>query len=137
MSAGEHDAPPGHLRALTKASLSSLVATASEFALLPLLVHVLHFAAWAGFAAVQLVANAISFTLYKYWAFEAAHHGSLQRQYLKQLIIFAGSLGLNTVLPSLLHYRLHLEEVLSFAISQIAVYLFWNYPGNRYWVFKR
>lgn len=131
------DAPPSHLRALTKSSIASVIATASEFALLPLLVHVLHAAAWLSFAVVQFFANAISFTLYKYWAFEAGHYGSLQRQYLKQLVIFAGSLGLNTLIPSLLHYRLRLEEVLSFAISQVVVYLLWNYPGNRYWVFKR
>jgi putative flippase GtrA len=104
--------------------------------LLPLLVHVLHAAAWFSFAAVQFVANAISFLLYKYWAFEAGQYGSIKYQYLKQLVIFAGSLALNTALPSLLHYRLHLEEVLSFAISQIIVYLLWNYPGNRYWVFR-
>jgi putative flippase GtrA len=129
--------PPSHARALTKSTLASIVATGVEFALLPLLVHLVHVRPWIAYAAVQFVANAISFTLYKYWAFEAAHVGSMRAQYLKQLFIFAGSLVLNTAIPSLLSYRMHLEPVLAFAISQVIVYLGWNYPGNRYWVFKR
>ena len=128
---------PSHVKALTRASVASLLATAAEFALLPLLVHVLHFAPWASYAGVQFIANGISFSLYKYWAFEAGHYGSLRIQYVKQLLIFAGSLILNTAIPSLLSYRLHLEPVLSFAISNVVVYLGWNYPGNRYWVFRR
>jgi putative flippase GtrA len=44
---------------------------------------------------------------------------------------------LNTAIPSFLSYRLHVEPVVAFIISQVAVYAAWNYPGNRYWVFKR
>jgi len=44
---------------------------------------------------------------------------------------------LNTAIPSFLTYRLHVEPVLAFIGSQIVVYLVWNYPGNRYWVFRR
>jgi putative flippase GtrA len=129
---------PSHARALTKTTIASIIATALEmFVLLPLLVHVLHVRPWLSYAAVQFAANAITFLLYKYWAFDAAQLGSLQRQYLKQLVIFGGSLALNTAIPSLFSYRLHLEPVLAFAISQVIVYLAWNYPGNRYWVFRR
>jgi putative flippase GtrA len=130
-------AGPSHARALTKSSIASLVATTVEFALLPLLVHALGVPKWVAFGGVQFVANAISFTLYKYWAFEAAQVGSLRAQYLKQAVVFAGSLGLNTAIPSWLSYRVGLEATLSFALSNVFVYLAWNYPGNRYWVFRR
>ena len=126
-----------HFRTLTKSTIASIIATASEFAILPLLVHVLHVRHWIAFASVQFVANAISFLLYKYWAFEAANVGRVEHQYVKQLLIFAGSLFLNTAIPSYLSYRVHVEPVLAFAISQVIVYLGWNYPGNRYWVFRR
>lgn len=129
--------PPSHFKALTRSSIASLIATGAELALLPLLVHVLGVEPWVSYAAVQFLANAVSFALYKYWAFEAGRYGSLRNQYLKQLVIFGGSLALNTAIPSLLSYRLHLDPVLSFAISQVVVYLGWNYPGNRYWVFRR
>jgi putative flippase GtrA len=128
---------PSHARTITRSTIASIAATGSEFALLPILVHVLHVRAWLAYSSVQFVANAISFLLYKYWAFEAAKIGDVKTQYVKQLVIFAGSLLLNTAIPSFFSYRLHVEPVLAFLISQVFVYLCWNYPGNRYWVFKR
>jgi len=92
---------------------------------------------WVAFWVVQFYCNAATFLLYKYWAFDAGELGKLRTQYVKQLVIFAGSLALNTAIPSLLTYRFHVEAVLAFIASQVVVYLAWNYPGNRYWVFKR
>ena len=128
---------PSHAKALTRSTIASLLATGAEFVLLAVLVHPLHVPDWVGYIGVQFFANAATFLLYKYWAFDAAQFGSARSQYLKQLVIFAGSLGLNTGISSLLSYRVGLEPVLSFALSNIVVYLGWNYPGNRYWVFKR
>jgi putative flippase GtrA len=128
---------PNHIRALTKSTIASLIVTGCEFVLLAVLVHPLKLPHWVGYFGVQFFANAATFFLYKHWAFEAGQHGSWKEQYLKQLIIFAGSLALNTVIPSLLSYKLGLEPVLSFALSNVVTYLGWNYPGNRYWVFKR
>jgi putative flippase GtrA len=124
------------LKSLSRATIASIAATALELALLPLAVHVLHVRAWIAYASVQLIANAITFLAYKYWAFEAGDRGSLRAQYVKQLVIFAGSWALNTAIPSALTYRLHVEPVLAFALSNVVVYLGWNYPGNRYWVFR-
>jgi putative flippase GtrA len=106
-----------------------------EFAILPVLVRVFHVPHWVSYLSVQFVANAISFLLYKYWAFEAGSHGSISGQYVRQLFVFLGSLALNTAIPSLLSYRLGLPPELAFAISNVIVYLGWNYPGNRYFVF--
>jgi putative flippase GtrA len=137
MSVASERSALSHKRVLAKSTIASIVATGTEFALLPILVHVLHVRDWLAYSSVQFVANAITFLLYKYWAFEAADIGRIETQYAKQLVIFAGSLLFNTAIPSLLSYRLHLEQTLSFLISQVVVYLAWNYPGNRYWVFKR
>jgi putative flippase GtrA len=126
-----------HIRTLSRATIASCVATATEIGLLWLLVHPLRVPDWIAFWAVQFYCNAVSFLLYKYWAFDAAELGRLRTQYVKQLVIFAGSLVLNTAIPSLLTYRLHVEPVLAFIGSQVVVYLVWNYPGNRYWVFRR
>jgi putative flippase GtrA len=127
---------PPHARSLTRSSIASIVATGTEFLILPVLVHLFSAPRWMSFVAVQFVANTISFFLYKYWAFEAAHQGSLRRQYAKQGLVFLGSLSLNTAIPSWLSYRMGLEPVLSFALSNLIVYLGWNYPWNRYWVFR-
>ncbi len=128
---------PSHARTFTRSTIASVIATGAEFAILPVLVHPLHVRYWLAFASVQFVANAISFLLYKYWAFEARDIGRIEIQYTKQLVIFGGSWALNTLIPSLLSYRLHIEPVLAFLVSQILVYCAWNYPGNRYWVFRR
>jgi putative flippase GtrA len=130
-------AMPSHRRALTKSSIASLLVTGTEFVILAVLVHPLQVPHWVGYLSVQFLANLATFLLYKYWAFEAGAFGSARRQYLKQLVIFGGSLGLNTGISSLLSYRVGLEPVLSFALSNVLVYLCWNYPGNRYWVFRR
>jgi putative flippase GtrA len=124
------------LRKLSRASLASIAATLLELALLPLAVHVMHIRPHVAYASVQLIANAITFLAYKYWAFEAGDRGSLRAQYLKQLVIFGGSWALNTAIPSALTYRMGVEPVLAFALSNVVVYLGWNYPGNRYWVFR-
>jgi putative flippase GtrA len=128
---------PSHARTLTRATIASIVATSSEFALLPLLVHVAHAPAWVAYAGVQFVAQAITFLLNKYWAFEAGRVGTVAGQGAKSLAVFGGSLGLNTALPSLGSYVLHAPPVAAFAVSQVLVYLAWNYPMNRFWVFRR
>ena len=126
-----------HVRTLSRATIASTLATASEIGLLWLLVHPLHVPRWVAFWVVQFYCNAATFLLYKYWAFDAAQMGRLRTQYVKQLVIFGGSLALNTAIPSALSYRLHIEPVIAFIGSQVVVYLAWNYPGNRYWVFRR
>ena len=125
-------------RLLARTTIASIIATGSEFVLLPILTRIFHVRHWIAYSSVQFVANAISFLLYKYWAFEAGKVGRIQTQYVKQLVIFAGSLVLNTYIPLLFsdRMRVHLAPELAFGISQVLVYLAWNYPGNRYWVFK-
>lgn len=125
------------VRSLSRATVASGIATATEIGLLWVLVHPVHVPRWVAFWVVQFYCNAATFLLYKYWAFDDAHLDQMHKQYAKQLVIFGGSLVLNTVIPSLLSYRLHVEAVLAFIASQVVVYLGWNYPGNRYWVFKR
>jgi putative flippase GtrA len=125
-----------HWKPLSRATISSIAATLLELAILPVAVHVAHVRPWVAYASVQLIANACTFLLYKYWAFEA-RHGDIRAQYAKQLVIFGGSWALNTLIPSFLSYRLHVEPTLAFALSNVVVYLAWNYPGNRYWVFRR
>jgi putative flippase GtrA len=124
------------MRTLGRATVVSLAATGLELAVLPILVHVAGVAPAIAYASVQIFANAITFLFYKYWAFDAARRGTLPGQYAKQLVIFGGSWVLNTALPSLLSYRMGVEPTLAFAISNVVVYLAWNYPGNKYWVFR-
>ena len=125
-----------HARTFTRSSIASVIATGAEFALLPVLVHVVHLADWAAYGAVQFVGTLITFMLSRYWAFEA-EDAKLHSQGFKYAVVFGGSFALNTALPSVGSYVLHREPVLAFGVSQVLVYLCWNYPMNKYWVFRK
>lgn len=125
-----------HARSFTRATMVSVIATGTEFLLLPLLVRLLHVEHWVAYAAVQFVGTAITFLLSRYWAFEARHAAELHTQGIRYLAVFGGSFVLNTALPSVGSYLLKLPPELAFAIAQGLVYLAWNYPLNKYWVFR-
>jgi putative flippase GtrA len=127
----------GGLRTLTRASAVALIVTLTELAILPLFIYVFGIPREVSYFEVQLLGNLLSFILNKYWAFDAAQVGQLEVQYVRQLVLFGGSLLLNTVLPSFMSYQLGIEPVLAFALSNPLVYFTWNYPGNRFWVFRR
>lgn len=118
---------------ISRAAIVSTFATGLEFAVLPGAVRVTP--RWLAFALVQVLANLVTFLLYKHWAFDAGRRGSARRQYLRQSLVFGGSWLLNVAFPSLLTYRLGVGPVAAFAISNVFVYLGWNYPLNRLWVF--
>jgi putative flippase GtrA len=118
-----------------RAALVSTLVTGVELGLVPLLTKVIP--AWATFALVQVLANLGTFLLYKYWAFDAGKHGNIAHQVLKQAVVFGGSWVLNTAIPSWLHYRAGMRPLYAFALSNVFVYLGWNYPLNRIWVFRR
>jgi putative flippase GtrA len=126
----------GLLRSLTRSVLVSLVTLAAEFALLPILHRLLGMPNASCYAAVQLVGTSITFGLGRHWAFEAARPGTLRAQSVRYVAVFAGSFVLNTLLPSIGSYVLHFPPVPSFAASQAIVYVGWNYPLNRWWVFR-
>ena len=122
------------LRYWWRAALVSTLVTGVEVALVPLLTKVIP--AWTTFLLVQVLSNIVTFLVYKYWAF-GARRGSMGVQYGKQLFVFGGSWTLNTLIPSLFHYHFHMKPVYAFALSNVFVYLGWNYPLNRIWVFHR
>ena len=126
-----------HGRTFTRSVIVSLIATGTEFVVLALLAHVANLPHWLCYGGVQLLGTAITFVLNKYWAFEAGEAGELQAQGARSAAVFAGSFVLNTALPSVGSYLLHREPVLSFAVAQAIVYLAWNYPMNKYWVFRK
>jgi putative flippase GtrA len=124
-----------HLRSFSRATVVSLIATASELVLLPLLVHVAGVRAAISFFAVQVVATAITFVLNKRWAFDARDVGSTPVQAARQVVICAGSWALNTLLPTWATGR-GFPPVAAFVVSNALVFLVWNYPTNRFWVFR-
>ena len=87
------------------------------------------------YAAVQIVGTSITFLFNKLWVFGAAKSGTVFTEGAKAIAVFGGSFVLNTALPSFGSYVLGVPAVPSFLASQALVFLAWNYPMNRWWVF--
>ena len=122
------------MRTLAKSTVVSIVVIVIEV----VLIHVLglaHVPDVVSYAAVQIIGTAITFLGNKYWVFDSGDVGSILAQGAKATVVFVGSLVLNTLLPSIGSYGLGVAPVPSFLASQIIVYLAWNYPMNRWWVF--
>jgi putative flippase GtrA len=119
---------------MIRSSIASVVALVVELGLVQL-ADFLHIEPWISYAAVQFLGTVMTFAGNKYWAFEASGSGRTAAEGTRAIIVFGGSFLFNTGLSSVGSYVLHLPPVLAFLGSQAVVWLCWNYPMNRWWVF--
>jgi putative flippase GtrA len=124
------------MKTFVRNTLVSIFTTALDFAVLVGLVEIFGVnyvvATFCG-----TVAGAISnFTANRFWSFEATH-GAAHWQLVRFLPVQAGSTILHTGGVWVFTSRLRLPYLGSKLIVATLVYLFWNYPMNRYWVFPR
>ena len=130
--------PPwaGHLRTLLRSSIASLVSLVIELGLVQLF-DVLGVEPIVSYVVVLILGTIMTFAGNKYWAFEASQTGRTVTEGSRALVVFGGSFLLNTALSSFGSYVLHLKPVLAFLGSQGVVWLCFNYPMNRWWVFRQ
>jgi len=124
-----------HLRLLIRSSIASLISLAIELLLIQVF-DVLHIEPVTSFVIVQILGTIMTFAGNKYWAFEASRTGRTMTEGSRAIIVFGGSFVFNTALSSFGSYVLHAPPVLAFLGSQAVVWLGWNYPMNRWWVFR-
>lgn len=127
--------PPAHRVSLPRNVIASILASLVEIIFIPVLVEFFKVYYVVAVASCMLVATTMSFFLNKYWVFEA-HQGDVPKQYLKQIIVAAGSYIFNISLILLFTEKLHLYYYLSFLASNVLVFLGWNYPVSRWFVFS-
>lgn len=125
----------GHLRTLIRSSIASLISIVIELLLVQLF-DILDVEPVISYVVVQILGTIMTFAGNKYWAFEASRTGRTVSEGSRALIVFGGSFVLNTGLSSLGSYVLHAPPVVAFLGSQAVVWLGWNYPMNRWWVFR-
>jgi putative flippase GtrA len=118
-----------------RSNLVSLLTTGLDMATLAILARGLGvnfvLATWLG----TVVGSLANFFVNKYWAFEAGGTpagGQLARFILVQV----GSSGLNTGGVWALRKHAGVELFVARLIAAVAVFLFWNYPLNRLFVFR-
>jgi putative flippase GtrA len=122
------------MAALWRSATTSLATTALDLATLGALVELFgvdyRIATFVG----TVVGCASNFTINRSWSFEATA-GKPQHQLARFLPVQAGASALHTAGVWLLTDASHLPYLGSKVVVAVAVYLGWNYPLNRRFVF--
>jgi putative flippase GtrA len=124
-----------HLRSLSRNTLTSIFTTALDVGVLIGLVELCHvhyvIATWTG----TIVGALSNFFINRHWSFEAHRH-SLRWQLARFVPVQAGSSLWQTSGVWFLTGVLGLQYIGSKVTVAVLVYLFWNYPMNRMFVFR-
>jgi putative flippase GtrA len=119
-----------------KSVLVSTLTTSADFGLLMLLVEVGHVDYVLATFLGTLLGSTSNFLINRYWAF-AATDGHAGGQAMRYFLSQCGSIGLHTggvwVFTRFLGFRYFVAKV----VVAILAYLVWNYPMNKYFVFRR
>jgi putative flippase GtrA len=123
------------VRSFSRNTLVSLLTTALDFGVLVALVELagVHYvlATWIG----TLVGALSNFTLNRYWSFRATE-AAAETQLARFIPVQAGASALQTGGVWLLTRFAGVTYVGSKLAAAILVYLLWNYPLNRLFVFR-
>jgi putative flippase GtrA len=121
--------------AFAKNTITSVFTTALDFGTLTGLVELCHVDYVIATLVGTIVGATSNFFINRHWSF-AATHGAVHHQALRMLPVQAGSSGLQTLGVWLFTRFAGLPYFASKLVVSALVYLGWNYPMNRYWVFR-
>ena len=124
------------MKSFARNSITSVFTTALDFGVLFGLVEIFH-VNYVIAVFLGTVAGATSnFLINRYWSFEATH-STPHWQLVRFLPVQAGSSGFQTLGVWLVTEHTRLTYYGSKMVVAVAVYLFWNYPMNRWFVFRK
>ncbi len=116
--------------------LTSIFTTALDFGTLTGLVELFHVDYVLATFIGTLVGFLANFTINRFWAF-AATHGAIHWQFMRVLPVQAGSTGLQTLGVWIFDRFIGLRYWVAKIVVSAIVYLCWNYPMNRFFVFGK
>lgn len=116
--------------------VTSLITTALDFLVLTGLVELAHVHYLTATVAGTLVGASSNFLINRHWSFDD-HKGMMHWQIVRFVPVQAGSSGLQALFMWLLVGEAHVQYMIAKTIVAVTVYLMWNYPMNRYFVFPR
>jgi putative flippase GtrA len=125
----------GLLSHLGRHQIASLVSTAVDFGTMVLVVELLGVSPVAGTVAGATCGAVTNFQLGRHFTFRARGDG-VAPQALRYAVVSATSAGLNALGEYGLHDRLKLQYFIARTMVAVAVSLFWNFPLQRYFVFR-
>ncbi|HEY1555727.1 MAG TPA: GtrA family protein [Kofleriaceae bacterium] len=117
-------------------TIVSIFTTALDFAVLTGLVELAHVNYVIATFCGTVVGAMSNFIVNRRWSYEVSHLGA-HWQLVRFLPVQAGSSGLQTFGVWAFTDLAHLEYLISKTITAVAVYLVWNYPMNRFFVFRQ
>jgi len=121
---------------LKRSILTSLFTTALDFGVLTGLVELFGVNYVLATFLGTVVGATSNFLINRHWSFEAAD-GRAHWQFVRFVPVQAGSSALQTLGVWLVTNFAHLPYTVSKLIVAAAVYLVWNYPMNRFFVFGK
>ncbi|HEY6037618.1 MAG TPA: GtrA family protein [Kofleriaceae bacterium] len=121
-------------RTFIRSVVTSIFSTAVDFGTLLALTQIVDYR--IATAIGTIVGFLTNFTINRYWAFEAAE-GALHWQFVRVLPVQAGSTLWQTLGMWLAVGTLGLGITMAKIIVSALVYLVWNYPMNRHFVFGK
>jgi len=123
------------VKVFARSTLTSLFTTALDYLTLVALVEIAHVHVALATFLGTVVGSLSNFVVNKYWAFDA---GALpvERQFPRFIAVQAGSSFWNTAIVWVLYAALAVPYPIGKVIAAATVYLGWNFPLNRFWVFK-
>jgi phosphatidylglycerophosphate synthase/putative flippase GtrA len=125
-----------HGVAFPRSVVSSVVATALDFGVVTSLVAMLGMDAALATCLGAMAGAIANFSMNRLWAFDAGR-GSGTSQALRYAVVSGSSALLNSAGVSLLQLAPLLDYRIAWGIVRIIVYVGWNYPLQRAWVFVR
>jgi putative flippase GtrA len=118
-----------------KSQLSSLISTAVDFSITVMAVEIFH-VDYVRATIIGACCGALTnFILGRNWVFQA-QSGKPKSQFLLYLLVWAGSLGLNTLGMYILTDLIGAQYIASKLITAILVGVFYNYTFQKRVVFK-
>lgn len=118
-----------------KAQASSLIATATDFALTIFLVEVVHFVAIVAAAIGTITGGVVNFLLGRNWVFRAGAK-PIPKQAIRYLLVWIGNFFLNIAGMALMVNLLDANYIFSKILISLLVGVFYNYLLQGKYVFK-
>jgi putative flippase GtrA len=127
--------PTSAIKLLGKHQLASIIATIVDYSVMIAMVSLLGLTAVEGTVIGASSGAITNFTLGRHFTFGATR-GSARSQLARYLLISAASLGWNALGEHLLANILGIQYVIARLITGTLVGFVWNFPMQRYFVFR-
>ena len=123
------------LALLGRHQIGSVVTTVVDFGVMVLAVELLRISAVLGTVLGSAAGGITNFQLGRHWIFDAGQ-GNVAGQAVRYALVSGASAGLNALGEYVVHVQLGVGYLPARAIVAVVVSLCWNFPMQRYFVFR-